>query len=115
MRSQRRALVDELVKRGVGRAKVVVTNPTHFSVALHYEPGEVDLPWVVAKGHDEEALRLRTEAARLGIPVLESPPLARALYAQVAVGEPILPEHIDAVAEVFRWLKTLPRAPTARA
>ena len=110
LRSKRREIVDEASKRGVARANVVVTNPTHFSVALHYEPGVVDLPVVVAKGHDEEAFRIRREAAGHAIPVLESPPLARALYAQVAVGEPILPEHVEAVAEVFRWLKTLPSA-----
>lgn len=107
LRRQQRELRESPARKGLGSANVVVTNPTHFAVALYYEPGVVELPVVVAKGQDGEALRLRGEAARQHIPVLESPPLARSLHRSVALGDCIGEEHVEAVAEVFRWLATL--------
>ncbi len=106
LRSELKARGREIVDApmGVARANVVVTNPTHFAVALYYEDGKVELPIVVAKGEDAAAFQIRTEARQHAIPVLESPPLARMLYAQVPLGDAIAPEHVDAVAEVFRWV-----------
>ncbi|MBA3596395.1 MAG: EscU/YscU/HrcU family type III secretion system export apparatus switch protein [Methylibium sp.] len=106
-RRLQRELRDSPVKPGLAGANVVVTNPTHFAVALYYEPGVVELPVVVAKGQDDEALRMRREAGQRAIPVLESPPLARSLFRSVALGEYIGDEHVEAVAEVFRWLSSL--------
>jgi flagellar biosynthesis protein FlhB len=108
--TRRQELLAEATKGGVNGASVVVTNPTHFAVALYYEPGVVDLPVLVAKGHDATALSIRSEARRLGVPIMENPPLARALYRGVALGEYIGDEHVEAVAEVFRWLKSLKTA-----
>ena len=83
LRSRRKELTDGAPSQDVKKANVVVTNPTHYSVALYYEAGVVDLPIVVAKGMDQMAFQIRTEAAQNFIPVLESPPLARSLYASV--------------------------------
>jgi type III secretion protein U len=107
LRRQQRELLESPVQPGLAGASVVVTNPTHFAVALFYEPGVVELPVVVAKGQDDEALRMRREAGQHAIPVLESPPLARSLFRSVALGEYIGDEHVEAVAEVFRWLSSL--------
>jgi len=107
LRRQQRELLESPVQPGLASANVVVTNPTHFAVALYYEPGVVELPVVVAKGQDADALRMRREAGQHAIPVLESPPLARSLFRGVSIGEYIGDEHVEAVAEVFRWLQTL--------
>jgi type III secretion protein U len=84
---------------------VVIANPTHVSVALYYESGKTPLPRVVAKGLDATALQIRAKAERDGVPVLEDPPLARRLFREVAIGEYINEESIDAVAAVFRWVR----------
>jgi flagellar biosynthetic protein FlhB len=79
---------------------VVIANPTHFAVALEYRPG-MDGPMVSAKGEDELALRIRRVAEENDVPVVENKPLARALYADAVVGEPIPEPYYRAVAEVL--------------
>jgi flagellar biosynthetic protein FlhB len=98
-------------------ASVVITNPTHFAVALKYEMGESGAPRVVAKGADLIAQRIRTVAEENGIPVVENPPLARALYAGVEIDREIPPEHYKAVAEIIGYVFRLKGKirPTARA
>ncbi|WP_138380183.1 flagellar biosynthesis protein FlhB [Luteithermobacter gelatinilyticus] len=91
----------------VPEADVVVTNPTHYAVAMQYKHGEMDVPKVVAKGMDHIALKIREIAEEHEIPVLENPPLARSLYAVVEVDEEIHPEHYKAVAEVISYLLRL--------
>jgi flagellar biosynthesis protein FlhB len=93
--------------QAIPRATVVVTNPTHFAVALRYENGETAAPTCVAKGVDELALRIRFAAKEHKIPVVENPPLARALYATVDVDEMIPQEHYKAVAEVIGFVLRL--------
>jgi len=89
----------------VPKADVVVTNPTHFAVALKYDPqARMRAPRVIAKGADYLAMKIRYVAAAAGVPVLERPALARALYAQVPVGKEIPPEHYEAVAEVLAFV-----------
>lgn len=86
----------------VPRASVVITNPTHFAVALKYEPGgRMKAPRVVAKGHDGFARRIIETARRNGVPVREHKPLARALYALAEVGKEIPLEFYRAVAEIL--------------
>jgi flagellar biosynthetic protein FlhB len=85
-------------------ASVVITNPTHFAVALKYEMGEAGAPRVVAKGADLIAQRIRTIAEENGVPLVENPPLARALYAGVELDREIPPEHYKAVAEIIGYV-----------
>lgn len=90
-------------------ASVVITNPTHYAVALRYDHGAMQAPVVVAKGRDRIALRIRELAAEHKVPVVESPPLARALYASVEIGQPIKLEHYAAVAEIISYVLRLTR------
>ncbi len=91
----------------VPEATVVITNPTHFAVALKYESGKTAAPVCVAKGVDALALRIREKAKEHEVPVVENPPLARALYASVDVDEPIPTEHYKAVAQVIGYVMKL--------
>jgi len=87
----------------VPTADVIVTNPTHFSVALKYD-GKKTAPEVIAKGQDLVALRIRELAAEHGVPVVPDPPLARSLYATVEVGQQIPEELFQAVAQVLAYV-----------
>jgi flagellar biosynthetic protein FlhB len=91
----------------VPEATVVIMNPTHFAVALKYESGKTEAPICVAKGVDALALRIRAVAEESDVPVIEDPPLARALYATVEVDEVISPEHYKAVAQVIGYVMRL--------
>jgi flagellar biosynthetic protein FlhB len=85
----------------VPKASVVVTNPTHYAVALRYEPDETPAPVCVAKGVDDVALRIRAIAEEHDVPIVEDAPLARALFASADVDEPIPREHYEAVAKII--------------
>ncbi len=91
----------------VPRADVVIVNPTHYAVALEYKMDKMDAPVVVAKGLDFLALRIREVAEENEIPIVENPPLARALFASVEVDQTIPPEHFKAVAEVIGYVMQL--------
>jgi flagellar biosynthesis protein FlhB len=88
----------------VKTADVVVTNPTHFAVALRYRPGEDHAPTVVAKGQDLLAAKIRELAASSRVPIVPNPPLARALYRKCEVGEHVPRELFQAVAEVLAYV-----------
>jgi flagellar biosynthetic protein FlhB len=85
-------------------ASVVVTNPTHYAVALKYELGSPGAPRVVAKGADLLALRIREVAEENEVPIIENPPLARALFGGVEVDQEIPAEHYKAVAEIIGFV-----------
>jgi len=87
--------------RNVRKADLVITNPTHFAVALRYRAGEAPAPVVVAKGIDHLALRIRQEAAKHDIPCIENRPLARALYPQAEEGHMIPEDFFGPVAKVL--------------
>ncbi|MFA4949679.1 flagellar biosynthesis protein FlhB [Brevundimonas sp.] len=89
--------------QAVPTATVIVTNPTHFSVALRYEAGDA-APVCVAKGVDAVALRIREVAREHAVPIVENVPLARALYAAVDVDETIPREHFEAAAKVIGFV-----------
>jgi flagellar biosynthetic protein FlhB len=93
----------------VPNASVVITNPTHFAVALQYERG-MNAPVCLAKGIDSLALKIREVAVAHNIPVVENPPLARTLHATVEIDREIAPEHYRAVAEVIGYVMRLRRA-----
>ena len=106
MRQRARAMAKRRALNKVKEADVIVTNPTHVAVALRY--GKKDpAPIVVAKGTDEIALQIRTEARKHGIPILENRPLARALEATVPVGHAIPAMHFAAVARVLAFVYKL--------
>ena len=88
----------------VKTATVVITNPTHYAVALEYKRGEMAAPRLVAKGKDAMALKIRAEAREHGVPIMENPPLARALHANAEVGDFIPPDLFGAVAEILAYL-----------
>jgi len=90
--------------QNVPGATVVVTNPTHFAVALKYEPDEMDAPLCVAKGQDLIALKIREIAEEAGVTIVENPPLARTLFKVVEIDETIPSEHYKAVAEVISYV-----------
>jgi flagellar biosynthetic protein FlhB len=85
-------------------ATVVVTNPTHYAVALEYRREKSPAPIVVAKGRDLVAQRIRAIARENGVPIIENPPLARALHAGAEVGDTIPAALFGAVAEVLAYL-----------
>src|ERR1700761_424797 len=97
-RSKRRMMAQ------VPEATVVIMNPTHFAVALKYESGKMAAPVCVAKGVDALALKIREVAEEHEVPVIENPPLARALYATVEIDEAIPAEHFKAVAQVIGYV-----------
>jgi flagellar biosynthetic protein FlhB len=106
MKARARALAKKRALQNVKKAKVIVTNPTHVAVALRYEETDA-APVVVAKGHDDDALRIRAEARKYGIPILENRPLARALDAEVQIGQAIPMAHFAAVARVLAFVYRL--------
>lgn len=93
----------------VPKASVILTNPTHYAVALRYEAG-MNAPVVIAKGVDSLALRIREIAGEHEIPIVENPPLARALHARVEIDQEIPEEHYKAVAEVIGYVMRLRRS-----
>lgn len=97
-RSRRRMMAN------VPKATVVVTNPTHYAVALRYEAGETPAPLCVAKGVDAVALRIREVAREHGVPIVEDVPLARALFAAVEIDQTIPADHFAAVAKVIGFV-----------
>ena len=99
----------------VPTASVVIMNPTHYAVALKYESGKMAAPVCVAKGIDALALRIRAVAEENDVPVVENPPLARALHAAIEIDDPIPPEHFKAVAQVIGYVMRLQGKLPARA
>ncbi|KTF70607.1 flagellar biosynthesis protein FlhB [Sphingomonas sp. HT-1] len=93
----------------VPKASVVITNPTHYAVALQYDHGAMGAPVVVAKGVDTIALKIREIATANNIPLVENRPLARALYASAELDRPIPVEHYAAVAEVISYVLKIAR------
>ena len=109
MKQVRQTRMRKRMIAAVPKATVVITNPTHYSVALQYERG-MPAPVCVAKCIDELALKIREVAGEHRVPVVENPPLARALHATVEVDQAIPAEHYKAVAEVIGYVMRLRRA-----
>jgi len=93
--------------QAVPKADVVITNPTHYAVALTYDMQSMAAPKLVAKGVDHLAYRIRAVATENEVPVVEDAPLARALYATVELDNEIPPEHYQAVAEIIGYVMRL--------
>jgi flagellar biosynthesis protein FlhB len=109
LRQIRQARTKKRMMANVPKASVIITNPTHYAIALQYERG-MPAPVCLAKGVDALALKIREIAGEHRIPIVENPPLARALHATVEIDQPIPPEHYKAVAEVIGYVLRLRRA-----
>jgi flagellar biosynthetic protein FlhB len=118
IKARQRQLRNERSRRrmmaAVPTATVVVMNPTHYAVALKYDQGETPAPLCVAKGLDSLALKIREVAEAAGVPVIEDPPLARALYAAVDIDEIIPPTHYEAVAKIIGFILSAGRKVAAQ-
>jgi flagellar biosynthetic protein FlhB len=101
MRRMARRLSQKQMLSAVATADVIVTNPTHYAVALKYERGIDKAPVVLAKGENHFARRIKALAAAHSVPTIENKPVARLLYAMGKVGQPIPPELFQAVAEIL--------------
>lgn len=97
--------------RHTSEADVLITNPTHFAVAIKYDPEVKPAPYVVAKGMGHVALKMREIAAEHGIPVLERKPLARALYHDVKVGEMVPAELYDVIVQIMAYVYQISNRP----
>jgi flagellar biosynthetic protein FlhB len=95
------------IRQDVPTADVIVTNPTHFSVAIKYDAQNMAAPKVIAKGADFLAFRIREVALEHGIPILERPPLARSLYRDVEVGQEVPEQFYNAIAEILAYVYEL--------
>jgi flagellar biosynthetic protein FlhB len=123
IRATQREMARRRMMAEIPTADVVITNPTHYAVALKYTEGKMGAPRVVAKGADEVAARIRELAAEHNVPLLEAPPLARALFRHAELGDEIPETLYTAVAEVLAYVFQLkahashgglrPTAPTA--
>ncbi len=117
IRGKQKAIRMERAKRrmmaNVPKATVVVMNPTHYAVALRYGD-DTPAPMCVAKGVDSLALKIREVAEAAGVPVIEDPPLARALYATVELDQTIPRQHYEAVAKVIGFVMGAARKRRAR-
>ena len=113
MRQLRAARMKKRMMAAVPKASVIITNPTHYSVALQYERG-MAAPVCLAKGADNIAFKIREVAGQHNIPIVENVPLARALYATVEIDEEVPVEHYHAVAEIIGYVMGLKRGAARR-
>ncbi len=104
LRQLRQEKARSRMMQSVPEADVVITNPTHFSIALSYKPEEMAAPVVVAKGADEVALRIREIAEEHDVPLVENKPLARVLFDEVEIEDAIPEVHFQAVAEIISYV-----------
>ena len=115
IRQRQREMSRRRMMAEVPGASVVIMNPTHYAVALKYELGQVGAPRIVAKGRDLIALKIRDLAKENNVPVVENPPLARALHAGAEIGQEVPGELFRAVAEVLALIWRLDSAAARRA
>jgi flagellar biosynthetic protein FlhB len=104
IRSLQRQMRRRTLRADVKKASVVITNPTHYAVALSFDMSTMDAPRVLAKGRDLLAAQIREEARWAGVPLVENPPLARSLYRAVEPGQSIPADLYAAVAAILAYL-----------
>ncbi|WP_026476017.1 flagellar biosynthesis protein FlhB [Alkaliphilus transvaalensis] len=104
IREKQRQISMRRMMQDVPKADVIITNPTHFAIAIQYSPEMFQAPRVVAKGADLIALQIRKIAEENEVPLVENKPLARTLFDSVEIGEPVPPELYQAVAEVLAYV-----------
>ncbi|MEG1621105.1 MAG: EscU/YscU/HrcU family type III secretion system export apparatus switch protein, partial [Oscillospiraceae bacterium] len=107
IKEKQRAMAMNRMMQNVPSADVVIKNPTHFAVAIKYDPEKYNAPMVLAKGQDRVALKIIEIAEENGIITMENRPLARALYAGVEIGKEVPAEFYQSVAEVLAYVYNL--------
>ena len=101
LKDRMREIMSRNMAINVPKADVVVTNPTHYAVAVEFDPMTMAVPTITAKGADEMAMRIRTLARENGVPIIENRPLARALYAEADVGDSIPEAYYEAISKIL--------------
>lgn len=104
IRERQRRMALQRMMQEVPKADVIITNPTHFAIALKYDAAKMEAPKIIAKGMDHVALRIREIARENGVVTMENKPLARALYERAEIGDVIPPDLFQAVAEVLAYV-----------
>lgn len=104
IKEKQRQMAMRRMMQEVPNADVVITNPTHYAVALKYDEKKLDAPYVVAKGVDFVALKIIDIAKKQNVMTVENRPLARALYGQAEIGDPIPEEYFQAIAEILAYV-----------
>lgn len=107
IRERQRRMALQRMMQEVPKADVIITNPTHFAIALKYDATKMEAPRIIAKGMDHVALRIREIAKENGVITMENKPLARALYERAEIGDVIPPDLFQAVAEVLAYVYKL--------
>lgn len=113
LRRRRRRLSRMQILAAVSRANVIVVNPTHFSVGLRYDRLKDRAPRVVTKGDEEDAVAIRTVALEKGVPIIENPPVARALFEACEIGDEVPANLYQVVARLLAFLYRLTPAQRA--
>jgi flagellar biosynthetic protein FlhB len=101
LRQRMREILSQNMAVNVPKADVIITNPTHFAIAMQWDRATMRAPMCTAKGQDQLALRIKEIAREAGVPIVENKPLARALYAQVEIGDMIPDEYYQALATIL--------------
>ncbi len=110
VRQRQHQILSNSMRKGVSEASVILTNPTHFAIALRYVPGKDFAPIVVARGRDETALAIRALAKENNVPTLEYPKLARAIYFTAKTGQPVAEDLYIAIAAILAFVFNIERA-----
>ncbi len=107
IKEKQRQIAMKRMMQDIPKADVVITNPTHFAVAIAYNETLYDAPYVIAKGKNLVALKIKEKAKDVDIPIVENKPLARELYATINIGDVIPPQLYEAIAEILAYVYSL--------
>jgi flagellar biosynthetic protein FlhB len=107
IKQKQREMAMQRMMQDIPQADVIITNPTHYAIALKYDENKRDAPYVLAKGVDFVALKIREVAKEHNITTVENKPLARAIYSQSEIGDAIPEEYFQAVAEILAYVYRL--------
>ncbi len=114
LKERMREIMSRNMTVNVPKADVIVTNPTHYAIAIEFDPLSMAVPTVTAKGADEMAFRIKTLAKESGVPIMENRPLARALYAEAEVGDAIPEAYYDAISKILAHVAKIDKRVAAK-
>ncbi len=114
LKERMREIMSKNMAINVPKADVVITNPTHFSIAVEFDPFTMAVPTVTAKGADEMAFRIRTIARENGVPIIENRPLARALFKDSDVGDPVPEAYYEAISKILAHVARIDKRVAAK-